>query len=228
MPSPDEPTLTDDFWLTAHDTVNGKAQLAAQPLGTGLAAGLLAELLFTGNISVQDGMLYPQLAPVPHDAALSPIVAMLDEENRATRRQSGPAHRQSGLDLREWIRYLAIDNRAADLVTNRLSQRGIVILEQRRKLFGGATSRFVPRDSYVSGVPANRIIVTLQRRETLDQRVLTLAGLMLATGLHQQALESLNSDERAALAGQLRSLNPMLRELLRAAEQIVGEAVMTR
>ncbi len=110
----------------------------------------------------------------------------------------------------------------------RRNMRGSITLEQRRKLFGGVTSRFVPRDSYVSGVPANRIIITLQRRGKLDQRELTLAGLFLATGLHQQTLESLTSDERADLAGQLRSLDPMIRELLRAAEQIVGEAVMTR
>lgn len=221
-------TLTDDFWLAAHDTFSGKPQLVAGPLGIGLAAGLLGELLFTGHISVSKGRLYLHFAPPPEDPALAPILAQLDEEERSRQHLAGEAHEQSGHDLYEWIRYLAIEDRAAQLVTNRLSQSGIVTLEQRRKFFGGSTSRFVPRDSYVSGIPASRIITGLQRRERLDLQTLVLAGLLLATGLHQQALESLTPNERAHLADQLKSMNPMLRELLRAAEQIVGEAVMTR
>lgn len=221
-------TLTDDFWLAAHDTVSGKPRMAAGPLGTGLATGLLAELLFTGHIAVSKSLLYVQFAPSPEDPALVPIVAQLDEEDRGRRQLARGAHEQSGQDLYEWIRYLAIEDRAAQLVTNRLSQRGSVTLEQRRKLFGGSTSRFVPRDSYVSGVPTSRIITGLQRRERLDLQTLVLAGLYLATGLHQQALESLTPSDRAELAGQLKGMNPMLRELLRAAEQIVGEAVMIR
>jgi hypothetical protein len=77
-------------------------------------------------------------------------------------------------------------------------------------------------------VPASKIITGLQRGERLDLQTLVLAGLFLATGLHQQALESLTPGDRADLAGQLKGMNPMLRELLRAAEQIVGEAVMIR
>ena len=228
MSSPDFSPLTDDFWLIAHDSVNGKPQLAASPLSTGLATGLLVELLFAGNIAVQNGQLYPQLVPAPEDSALSPVVRLIEEEDRAQRRQAGLMHRQSALDLRQWIKYLGIDNRAADLVTNRLSQRGLVTLEQRRKMFGGPVSRFVVRDSYISGVPAVRLVTGLQRRELLDHQSLALAGLLLATGLHQQALESLTPDDRSRLADQLRGMNPMLRELLRCGEQIVGEAVMTR
>lgn len=227
MSSP--PDLTDDFWLVAHDTVNGKSALATRALGTGLATGLLVELLFAGNIAVQDGLLYPQLmTPPPQDAALDPIVRMINQEDQAQRREAGVLHRQSGLDLREWIKYLSIDNRAADLVTNRLSQRGLVVQEQRRKMFGSPVVRFVARDSFTSGTPAVRIITSLQRRELLDHRSLALAALLLATGLHQQALEALSTGDRARLADQLRTMNPMLRELLRCGEQIVGEAVMTR
>jgi Golgi phosphoprotein 3 GPP34 len=221
-------TLTDDFWLAAHDTVSGRPQMAAVPLGIGLAAGLLGELLFTGHITISKGLLYLQSAVPPEDPALVPLVAQLDEEERGRRQLAVGAHEESGHDLYEWIRYLAIEDRAAQLVTNRLSRSGSVTLEQRRKLFGGSTSRFVPRDSYVSGVPASRILTGLQRREQLDPQTLVLAGLFLATGLHQQALESLTPSDRADLAHQLRGMHPMLRELLRAAEQIVGEAVMTR
>jgi hypothetical protein len=37
--------LTDDLWLAAHDSVNGKPQIGDWPLGVGLATGLLAELV---------------------------------------------------------------------------------------------------------------------------------------------------------------------------------------
>ena len=66
------------------------------------------------------------------------------------------------------------------------------------------------------------------RRRRLDQQTLVLAGLFLVTGLHQQALGSLRSDDFAELGRQLKQLHPMLRELLRHAESAVGEAAMIR
>ena len=228
MSSPELPQLADDFWLSAHDTVNGKPRLAARPLDIGLATALLVELLFTGNITVQDGLMHPQFVAMPEDTALQPIARLIDEEDKAQRRQAGVSHRQVGLNVLEWIKYLSIDGRAAALVTDRLSRRGLAILEQRRKMFGGQVQRFVPRDSYASGSPAVRVVTGVQRRETLDQGTRAFAGLLLATGLHQHAFETLSSDDRARLGEQLRSMHPMLRELLRHGEQVVGEEVMNR
>lgn len=228
MSSPEPPPLADDFWLSAHDTVNGKPRMATRPLDIGLSTALLVELLFTGYISVEDGLMHPRFGTPPDDPALQPIARLIDEEDRAQRRQAGVTHRQVGLDVLEWIKYLSIDGRAADLVTDRLSRQGLVILEQRRKMFGGQAQRFVPRDSYASGSPAVRVVTGVQRREVLDQRTLAFAGLLLATGLHQHAFETLTSGDRARLAEQLRSMHPMLRELLRQGERVVGEGVMNR
>ena len=228
MSSPDLLPLTDCFWLAAHDTGSGKSCLASGPLGIGLATGLLAELLYTGIVSIQDEQLYLQFSPPPTDVALASVARLLADEERMLRSRPNELHQQIGLNLREWIRFLAIENRAADLVTMRLTQSGSITVEHRRKLLGGATSRFVPRDTYVSGVPANRVLTSLERQETLDAKSLVLAGLLLATGLHQEALNTLSSDGRAELARQLRALHPMPRELLRCAEQLVGETVMNR
>lgn len=45
MPSAEPPRLTDDLWLAAHGSVNGRPSIGDWPLGVGLATGLLAELV---------------------------------------------------------------------------------------------------------------------------------------------------------------------------------------
>ena len=58
---------------------------------------------------------------------------------------------------------------------------------------------------------------------------LVLAGLMLATGLDQQVLYTLEARERGYLFDQLRRRLPaMLQELIAHAEAAVGDAVMAR
>jgi hypothetical protein len=103
MPPPPAPSLTlsDDFWLAAHDTISGKCRMATGPLGTGLAAGLLSELLFTRHIVIGQGQLFLQLAPPLDDPALAPILAQLEEEERGRRHLANPRHEQGGHDLYE-------------------------------------------------------------------------------------------------------------------------------
>ena len=43
----------DDLWLVAHDDRSGKPLLPQRQLGTGLAAGLLAELMLGGSICLR-------------------------------------------------------------------------------------------------------------------------------------------------------------------------------
>jgi Golgi phosphoprotein 3 (GPP34) len=226
MPPPALP-LTDDLWLASHDNFNGKALLTGRTLGIGLGAGLLAELLFQGYLVLSQGRLYVQPAPPPQDPALTPVADQFREEERG-QRLSRSAHELPGHDVREWIAYLAVDDRAHDLVTNRLSQSGIVAREERRKL-GRKRVVFVPRDSTISGWPASRISNAIARREALSHPDLVLAGLFLATGLHQQVLDRLTTADLRDLAQQLKArMHPMLRELVHHAEAAVGEAVMTR
>jgi hypothetical protein len=219
MSSLDDVKLADGLWLAAHDSPRRKSQLAERPLNLGLGGALLGELLLSGSIAVEGFRIYPQRVARSSDPALAPIVTEI---------YSAGSARGSELVLRDWIRYLASDSRAADLVTNRLSLDGVIRREEHRSLFGAVKVRYQPRDSVISGAPISSINLALSRGHELNQTRLTLAGLFLATGLHQQVFAAQTPDERALLGHQLRGLHPMLRELLRAVEQMVGEAIMLR
>ncbi|GAA3914189.1 GOLPH3/VPS74 family protein [Actinoplanes auranticolor] len=144
-------------------------------------------------------------------------------------------HRLPGHPLSTWMAYLAYEQRAEARVLDRLSRTGLVRREDRRRLFGGTTVRYVPCDSFASGTPANTITHAVQTGRTLPLSGVFLAGLFLATGLHHHALATLSPYERSLLAQQIQlglddkattGVRVMLRELLRAADAAVGEAAM--
>jgi hypothetical protein len=87
----------------------------------------------------------------------------------------------------------------------------------------------VPTDSSTAAWPGSRVRTVISRGEYLDIPDLVLTGLMLATGLDQQVLITLEPRERAHLFDQLRRRLPaMLQELVGHAEAAVGDAVMAR
>lgn len=136
-------------------------------------------------------------------------------------------HRMRGHDLGVWMSYLAYEQRAENLVIDRLERAGLVKRQEQLRLFRGPMLRYVPCDSAVSGNPANGITTAIQRGYDLNGRELVLAGLFLATGLHQHALATLTAHERSVLADQLgQGLDPMSRQLLNAADAAIGEAAM--
>jgi Golgi phosphoprotein 3 GPP34 len=224
--------LTDDFWLAAHDSVNGKPKIGAWPLAVGLATGLLAELVHDQFLELRDGELFRDNArPAPDDPALRPVLAgMVNEErtwptapvtagppemggwgarapqygDRPMQVQPPDRHRQRGHDLGAWISYLAYEDRAEKRVIDRLSRTALIRQEQRRRVFGSTTMRYRPYDSFVSGTPANAITSTLQGRRQLSWSELFLAGLFLATGLHHHALATLDAAEKSLLSQQLK------------------------
>ncbi|MFC4109373.1 GOLPH3/VPS74 family protein [Micromonospora zhanjiangensis] len=221
--------LADEFWLCAHDTVVRRAQLGSRPLGIGLAAALLTELVIWRCLTISSGRLYPVPgATLPDDPALAPVMSQLIEEerrNRSHRLDPTPA----GQRARDWIAFLSADNRAADLVVARLSRTGLVSRQERRSLLGRPTVYYTPTDTNATGWPAVRISTALQKGRELSELDLVLAGLMLATGLHQRTLALLEQHELVRLAEQIkRRMHIMLREILHHAETAVGETVMTR
>ena len=214
MASSPQLPLADDLFLTAHDTVKGKCLLSPATLGLGLAGALLAELVLWRRIDVLDGKITIIDDRQTGDPATSAVLDQVLREGH---------HRV----VRDWISFLATGI-ATDLVERRLARSGLVQRQEKRGLLGTKVS-FVPTDSMTAGWPATRLRTKVSRDEQLDVADLLLAGLILATGLDQHVLATLNARDRARLFDQFRRLFPaMLQQLVAHAEAAVGDAVMAR
>ena len=225
---PSGQALADDLWLTAHDSTGFKVRLPGRTLGIALAAGLLAELLLAGRVFLDaGGRLRLQRREPFGDPVLDRIVQEMSVE--AYRRARRPLQEQGlpGQDLGEWITFLAVDDLAYGLVAGRLATAGAVVGEGRRTLLGRQVRRWVPVDSTVSGRPANRVAVSLDRRQNLDPSDLIIAALYLVTGLDGHAFAIVDQYGRAELARQIGACLPaMVREVLRTADVLIGESTM--
>jgi len=133
----------------------------------------------------------------------------------------------SGHQVREWMAYLANKRRAEALVGDRLASRGLVWREERG-LPGFRSVRYVPRDTIVTGNPASKVRTAAERGSALPWSGLFLAGLFLATGLHQHALATLKSSEHSTLQSLLQGLDEQSLELLKTAQDAVGNAAAVR
>jgi Golgi phosphoprotein 3 GPP34 len=206
--------LADDLFLTAHDTVKGKCLLSPATLGLGLAGALLAELVLWRRIDVLDGKITIIDDRQTGDPATSAVLDQVLREGH---------HRV----VRDWISFLATGI-ATDLVERRLARSGLVQRQEKRGLLGTKVS-FVPTDSMTAGWPATRVRTFVSRGELLDVADLSLAGLILATGLDQHVFVTMEARDRAQLFDQIRRRLPMmLQELVGHTEAAVGDAVMAR
>ena len=214
MASSPQLPLADDLFLTAHDTVKGKCLLSPATLGLGLAGALLAELVLWRRIDVLDGKITIIDDRPTGDPATSAVLDQVLREGH---------HRV----VRDWISFLATGI-ATDLVERRLARSGLVQRQEKRGLLGTKVS-FVPTDSMTAGWPATRVRTFVTRGELLDVADLSLAGLILATGLDQHVFVTMEARDRAQLFDQIRRRLPMmLQELVGHTEAAVGDAVMAR
>ncbi|MGA5298865.1 GOLPH3/VPS74 family protein [Nucisporomicrobium flavum] len=206
--------LADDLYLAAHDSARSRCLLTPATLGLGLAAALLAELVLWRRLDVRDNhIVVIDDQPTPDPATAAVLGQLLRESH----------HRR----IRDWISFLATGV-ATDLVERRLARAGVVQRQEKRGLLGTKV-RFVPVDTSVAGWPGTRIRIAAGRGEMLDTSDLVLTGLVLATGLDQHVLVTLEAHERDQLFGQLRRRLPaMLQHLVGHAEAAVGDAVMAR
>jgi hypothetical protein len=238
--------LTDDLWLTAHDTRNGRPRIRDWPLGIGLATGLFAELGHVGYLDLRQGELFRVSSGRPDDPALRSLLAQMEEEEQSWPLPSPPPysppaqdgcalrrpvpdkhrHRQRGHDLRTWLSYLTYQRRAEARVVGRLTRAGLVKQEQRRRFFGDTTARHSPCNSVIAGLPAAVVNDAVRSGQALSRSGLFLVGLFLATGLDVHAHAALAPAERSRLANRLQDLDSMSRELLQAADVAIGEATM--
>ena len=213
MASPQLP-LGDDLYLAAHDNAKGRCMLSPATLGLGLASALLGELVLWRRLDIRENSLVVIDNRPTADPATSAVLENLLREGQ---------HRA----VRDWIAFLATGV-ATDLIERRLARAGAVRRQEKRGLLGTKV-RFVPTEPGLAAWPGTRIRIAATRGELLDSADLVLTGLVLATGLDQHVLVTLESRERDQLFDQMRRRLPaMLQHLVGHAEAAVGDAVMAR
>src|SRR5687768_3393 len=136
----DQLALADDLWMAAHDKPNGGSLLQPKPLGIGLAAALLCELVLTNWIVEVDeaGMLHlhPEAEKygLPEDVATSGVLSQLLREASVIRGRNHRHSQSSGLPVDDWIQHLQAQD-ACRLVEERLAGGSHVRQETRGGVF---------------------------------------------------------------------------------------------
>jgi hypothetical protein len=201
--------VADDLYLLAHDDRTGKPLLPPRPLGTGLAGGLLAELMLACCIGLR-----PDTAVV-----IGPDVPRTAVAEHALLRQI--ADEPNPLPVRAWLLFLA--RTAARDVGLRLEHAGY--LTRVRCRVPGRPGRVVPVNSDWAFAPVirARAAVDATRRPMVEDVV--LAGLAAGCGLgfrlnqYQAAADRSVEDAVAHLA-------PDLRQLITQTQITVAAAVL--
>ncbi|MBN1171236.1 MAG: GPP34 family phosphoprotein, partial [Micromonosporaceae bacterium] len=138
------PALADDFFRLAHHDTTGQPLLHPRATGLGLAAALLAELLWGRSLVVHEGLIYPhpEATRPPADALTHTV---LDQITAQTRYH----------DLRTWLGFL--NQRATADVAERLWRAGHVRPVIGRRLLRRDTVTYVPTDLLTAAGPWVRL-----------------------------------------------------------------------
>jgi hypothetical protein len=203
--------LADDLWLMAHHEASGKPYLQPRALGICLAAGLLAELVLAGSIS-----LAPPAAVVV-TTGMRPDDALARDVLRCVRSEPEPR------PVRDWLLFLA--RSAAGDVAVRLEHARYLVRAGRR--IPGGTGRWRPADA------SSALTATIRACSVLDAtRPPTiydglLAGLAAACGLTFRLADHAPSRAPRRLENVVARLHPVFTELIRQTQVTVDSAVLS-
>jgi hypothetical protein len=205
--------LADEFFMVAHHDVSGRSRLSARTCGIGLAAALLAELVFARRLRVTDGRVEACAGPPLADALSAAVWAQIEAE---------PEYAAIHLRLK------ALGTHAYDYVAHRLWQAGGVRREvSGRRWLGRETVTWVPTDWNRAAWAWMRLSTALQRGERLNNFDAFLAGLMAAVELRSLLLHAAPPEAHASVDRLPETVHPSLRELLNHATAALGNAVLS-
>jgi hypothetical protein len=209
------PLIADDLFKAVHDDW-GKPLLHRRVAGLALAAALLAELLHTGFVTIDDGVVHPMAAAKPVDPVGTLVMAQVRAE-------------PDELAVRDWLDFLASTKfpggDAYAHVTRRLEQTRHVRVEKRGLI--RRSTRCVPLDGSDFAWPLARLAGSLRRHERLPAFDVFLGGLILATDLCRRVL-TIDVAETEPLLRHAISEAPLpVRGLLDHLESAVGTSVVS-
>jgi hypothetical protein len=203
--------LADDFWRLAHHDVSGKPRLNGRATGLGLAAALLAELMWAGKVNARDGQLWVVDKSPPTDVLAHTVLEQLVAQPQHT-------------TVRIWLDFLSHD--AVEQVAQRLWRAGHVHREVSRRLLRHDAVRWVPVDCNTAHWPTARLATSLRDRAPMNHADAFLAGLVAATGLDEDLLRDAPTASRHYLRHLITTTPPPLHELLKHTQAAVGESVL--
>jgi Golgi phosphoprotein 3 (GPP34) len=204
--------VADDLFMLAHDDRSGRPRLAARPLGLGLAAGLLAELMMGDQPAIRLGHdnVLRIACEVPRTAiSRHPLLKQVDLE---------PALHP----VPDWLAFLA--RSATQDVGARLEQAGYLTRLSRR--LPGLPARLVPADATWAFAPVNRVAAALDPRRVREPYTAVLAGLACACGLGFRVEPYLTGGR--TVQDSVSCLTPDLQALIRQTQITVSSAVLSR
>lgn len=201
--------VADDSYLVAHHDVTGRPRKHPGAVGFGLAAGLLAELMLCGRLTVRSDTVRVVSAQPPPDALSHTVLDHVASE-------------QQPHGLTTWLTFLAYQ--AASQVAQRLERAGLLERQQARRLLR-TESVWVPTDMSAAAWPGTRLRMLLQREQRLELADVVLAGLVDAVGLSPQVLWDASSRTVEYRDYLLSTLPDQLRELLSHTSAAVSKAV---
>ena len=188
--------VADDLYLLAHDDRTGKPLLPPRPLGTGLAAALLAELMLACWLGLRSDTAVVTGEDVPPAAVTGHVLLkqITDEP--------------SPLPVQAWLGFLS--QTAVRDVALRLGQAGY--LTRVRSRVPGRPGRMVPVNPDWAFAPMLRVGSALDPNREVTPYAAALAGLAVACGLgfrldqYQAQAGRCTADAAACLAPDLRQL----------------------
>lgn len=202
--------ISDDFFRLAHNDSSGRPLLHPVALGTGLAAGLLADLVWSGHVDIHDGEVWltPRAGlPLPADRVSVKVHQMLLYERHP---------------LPTWLEFLA--TAAVGEVAARLVAAGqLRRVRTRRGLRPAAT--YVPTDPLEAARPRAVLATRLRSGLSIEPWYVVVGGLMAVTGLDVEVLAG-SPEGRSYLWQLMTQANASMRELFAYTDAAVGAAVL--
>lgn len=202
--------ISDEFFRLAHDDMSGKPLLHPVALSMGLAAGLLADLVWSGHVDIRDGEVWLVSRPgqpPPSDRVSAKVVQMLWHERHP---------------LSTWLEFLATG--AVGEVAGRLVAAG-----QLKKVRGRrglrSTACYVPTHLLEAARPRAVLATRLMSGQSLEESYVVVGGLMAATGLDVNVLAG-SADGRTYLRQLMAKTYAPMRELFAHTEAAIGAAVL--
>jgi len=218
MSSPTKLHLAEELLLVALDDESGTPlPLPTFSLETALAAAVVMELSLAGRLdSDPEALIVLSDAPTG-DALLDDILARIT---------ASPERRTTA----QWLHVLsAPGGPLVDQVTQRLVQRGILRVEEKRLLWVFRTRTYPPTSGIEEREVKSRVMTLLNNDAIPDSRDTLLIGLLRASGLFEVLLsrsELHRLEPRIAAITQLEEMNRALEHTITELQVLLASARM--